>query len=178
MQNRQGVTRKSSSGCLELTPELAHEGKLLKNKKVTQMSDLSFSLWEQRDSNPWPSACKADALNQLSYAPEFLRLGRCKGKHYFLNLQIFDKLFFQRVSSSFEAWPHLLPIGVQRFLHHPMAVTIAAYRLLPRVLCDPRTWAPEQGLEPRTPWLTVMCSNQLSYSGIIKNRYLSIAVQR
>ena len=28
-------------------------------------------LWEQRESNPRPSACKADALNQLSYAPLF-----------------------------------------------------------------------------------------------------------
>ena len=54
--------------------------------------------WEQRESNPRPSACKADALNQLSYAP---------------------KLF-----------------------------------------------APEPGLEPGTLWLTVRCSNQLSYSGI------------
>ena len=26
-------------------------------------------VWEQRESNPRPSACKADALNQLSYAP-------------------------------------------------------------------------------------------------------------
>ena len=26
-------------------------------------------MWEQRESNPRPSACKADALNQLSYAP-------------------------------------------------------------------------------------------------------------
>ena len=25
-----------------------------------------FRLWELRDSNPRPSACKADALNQLS----------------------------------------------------------------------------------------------------------------
>ena len=33
--------------------------------------------WEQRESNPRPSACKADALNQLSYAPE-------------LGLQIYD----------------------------------------------------------------------------------------
>ena len=32
---------------------------------------LIFSLsWEQRDSNPRPPACKAGALNQLSYAPE------------------------------------------------------------------------------------------------------------
>lgn len=27
-------------------------------------------LWELTDSNHRPSACKADALNQLSYAPE------------------------------------------------------------------------------------------------------------
>ena len=30
-----------------------------------------FRWWEQRESNPRPSACKADALNQLSYAPFF-----------------------------------------------------------------------------------------------------------
>ena len=35
-------------------------------------------------------------------------------------------------------------------------------------LTQPSRIAPEQGLEPRTPWLTVMCSNQLSYSGNIK----------
>ena len=34
---------------------------------------LSGLLWEQRDSNPRPSACKADALNQLSYAPNRVR---------------------------------------------------------------------------------------------------------
>ena len=33
------------------------------------MNSESF-WWEQRESNPRPSACKADALNQLSYAPE------------------------------------------------------------------------------------------------------------
>ena len=36
-------------------------------------------LWEQRGSNPRPSACKADALNQLSYAPDFLSLSAQKG---------------------------------------------------------------------------------------------------
>ena len=40
--------------------------------------------WEQRESNPRPSACKADALNQLSYAPE---MGLQIYGH-FLNLQI------------------------------------------------------------------------------------------
>ena len=41
-------------------------GDLLPQKKRRER--LSF-LWEQRESNPRPSACKADALNQLSYAP-------------------------------------------------------------------------------------------------------------
>ena len=31
---------------------------------------IALKWWEQRESNPRPSACKADALNQLSYAPE------------------------------------------------------------------------------------------------------------
>ncbi len=29
----------------------------------------AYKLWAQKDSNLRPSACKADALNQLSYAP-------------------------------------------------------------------------------------------------------------
>ena len=33
----------------------------------------SLFLWEHTDSNRGPSACKADALNRLSYAP--FRLG-------------------------------------------------------------------------------------------------------
>ena len=42
-------------------------------------SEFSESLfwWEQRESNPRPSACKADALNQLSYAPFLLLLPDC-----------------------------------------------------------------------------------------------------
>ncbi len=43
-------------------------------KKATTLPSDRFVvvvLWEQRDSNPRPSACKADALNQLSYAPLF-----------------------------------------------------------------------------------------------------------
>jgi hypothetical protein len=38
-----------------------------------------FFWWEQRDSNPRPSACKADALNQLSYAPK----SGCKYTQFF-----------------------------------------------------------------------------------------------
>ena len=50
--------------------------------------------WEQRESNPRPSACKADALNQLSYAPE-------------LGLQIYDdflimQTFFHYICNLFQ----------------------------------------------------------------------------
>ena len=38
-------------------------------QKSHSLYDHGFLLWEQRESNPRPSACKADALNQLSYAP-------------------------------------------------------------------------------------------------------------
>ena len=44
-----------------------------KNPEVAGLQDFAlicpFGWWEQRESNPRPSACKADALNQLSYAP-------------------------------------------------------------------------------------------------------------
>ena len=42
-----------------------------------------FVLWALRDSNPRPSACKADALNQLSEAPYRLFAGA-------MVLQIFE----------------------------------------------------------------------------------------
>ena len=38
-------------------------------EKSTSEIPKCFFSWEQRESNPRPSACKADALNQLSYAP-------------------------------------------------------------------------------------------------------------
>ena len=40
-------------------------------KKHPGNTEVLF-LWEQRESNPRPSACKADALNQLSYAPKHI----------------------------------------------------------------------------------------------------------
>ena len=40
-------------------------------KKAPRKFRSAF-LWEQRESNPRPSACKADALNQLSYAPKHI----------------------------------------------------------------------------------------------------------
>jgi hypothetical protein len=39
----------------------------LNNTKATPaFAGPAFMLWAMRDSNPRPSACKADALNQLS----------------------------------------------------------------------------------------------------------------
>ncbi len=44
--------------------------KLLKIKRVSAVAEtLEITLWEHTGSNRGPSACKADALNQLSYAP-------------------------------------------------------------------------------------------------------------
>ena len=38
-------------------------------KTTTVQENLNRCLWEHTGSNRGPSACKADALNQLSYAP-------------------------------------------------------------------------------------------------------------
>ena len=45
-----------------------------RNKKAfTDLDRMNaFILWEHTGSNRGPSACKADALNQLSYAPFFV----------------------------------------------------------------------------------------------------------
>ena len=40
-----------------------------KGFKLELSETLSVSEWEHTGSNRGPSACKADALNQLSYAP-------------------------------------------------------------------------------------------------------------
>ena len=55
-----------------LTPgeRLEHVRAGQKRKKHLGNSEVLFLEWEQRESNPRPSACKADALNQLSYAPK------------------------------------------------------------------------------------------------------------
>ena len=47
--------------------------KVRKEKWVTTKTtpNLGLFLWEHTGSNRGPSACKADALNQLSYAPLF-----------------------------------------------------------------------------------------------------------
>ena len=47
-------------------------------KAITFRDNLSSKLWEHTGSNRGPSACKADALNQLSYAP--IVIWECKDK--------------------------------------------------------------------------------------------------
>lgn len=57
-----------------------------------------FSLWEHTGSNRGPSACKADALNQLSYAPFLFWDGKDKGKmfsaKFFTSFRSFNAIFF------------------------------------------------------------------------------------
>ena len=48
----------------EISPEIKKSLKHLLGKHLRD-----FNLWEHTGSNRGPSACKADALNQLSYAP-------------------------------------------------------------------------------------------------------------
>ena len=72
-------------------PQKKEEALLPQKKKETHSVYLFFLLWEQRESNPRPSACKADALNQLSYAPETgLQI-----YGHFLVLQIFPQFLSQ-----------------------------------------------------------------------------------
>ena len=41
----------------------------MEQKKPFSLCLKGFKVWEHTGSNRGPSACKADALNQLSYAP-------------------------------------------------------------------------------------------------------------
>ena len=51
------------------------------NKKGFQFNE-TLSLWEHTGSNRGPSACKADALNQLSYAPLFIGSAKIGSERY------------------------------------------------------------------------------------------------
>ena len=55
---------------------------------------MRLSLWEHTGSNRGPSACKADALNQLSYAPLF---GSANISGFCLLQNLFEKKYcFQK----------------------------------------------------------------------------------
>ncbi len=51
--------------------------------KQLKNPDLSGFLWEHTGSNRGPSACKADALNQLSYAPFIFGSANIRDERYF-----------------------------------------------------------------------------------------------
>ena len=54
-----------------------------------------FILWRHTDSNRGPSACKADALNQLSYASLFAFPERdCKDRQLFYFTKCLRQIFF------------------------------------------------------------------------------------
>lgn len=66
-RKRLPLVRKKGSG-----ERLEHVRAGQKQEKHLGNSEVLFLEWEQRESNPRPSACKADALNQLSYAPKHI----------------------------------------------------------------------------------------------------------
>ena len=69
-------------------------------RKKGQLFSYPFQ-WEQRESNPRPSACKADALNQLSYAPKHpVFKSGMQRYYYFSNLQTFCDIFALRTKNS------------------------------------------------------------------------------
>ena len=66
----------------------------LHHDKRSDREIRSLLSWEQRESNPRPSACKADALNQLSYAPKHpVSKQDCKYMEIFPNQQDFRRKF-------------------------------------------------------------------------------------
>ena len=177
MQRIQTTNAHKRALFLGVDTELARAGKLLKTTKPLRRVACRFKCGSKGIRTPDPLLVRQMLWTSWAMLP-FVKAWDCKGKHYFLICKFFDK-FFLRVSSSFEARPRIFCLSAASdfppptFGHHHCSLSFAT-----SFSCIPRTWAPEQGLEPRTPWLTVMCSNQLSYSGIVKNRYLSIAVQR
>ena len=66
-------------------------------------------MWEHTGSNRGPSACKADALNQLSYAPSLFWDGKDKGKMFSAK---FFQLFLRLILLKFKKINLLLPINM------------------------------------------------------------------
>ena len=87
-----------------------HPFTLFFNKKPRSVKRGTFILWEHTGSNRGPSACKADALNQLSYAPLFfseLLQKECKYRRVRLIQKILLKIFLQSFSPSANLQPDL-----------------------------------------------------------------------
>ena len=70
-------------------------------KRTRKPKSFLVLLWEQRESNPRPSACKADALNQLSYAPKHFPSKReCKDMNILRTFKFFHKKILKMLQRS------------------------------------------------------------------------------
>ena len=142
--------------------------------------------WEQRESNPRPSACKADALNQLSYAPvSFLFADNCVRLRIFSRslpqgnslLQSLSSLFSTKINFNFLATYLVLEQNKRRNIpkNFSLAVRTGLEPATPGVTgrysnqlnyrTNVQTFEPMEGIEPTTPRLQITCSGQLSYIG-------------
>ena len=109
--------------------------------------------WEQRESNPRPSACKADALNQLSYAPvSFLFADYC------VRLRIFSRSLPQG-NSLLQSLSSLFSTKINfNFL-----ASFVRWQNKRQKYSEELSLAVRTGLEPATPGVTGRYSNQLNY---------------
>ncbi len=74
----------------------------LKKHLLIYICKCLITLWEHTGSNRGPSACKADALNQLSYAPFIFRSANIRDEWYskkFKSYKTFDKKMLQSLLS-------------------------------------------------------------------------------
>ena len=108
------------------------------NKKSPRKSKALW--WEQRESNPRPSACKADALNQLSYAPV--------------------SCFFCPTTASNSLFSRSQPSGCS-LLHR--SSSLFSNKISGEIIPKNFFLAVRTGLEPATPGVTGRYSNQLNY---------------
>ena len=141
----------SNNGCETPTHQISDQHKT--KKPLRNWVAYGSGSWRIRTADPllvrqmlWTSWAKLPICKAWD----------CKGSYYFLISKLFSSFFSKGLVIFSEARPHLTCLRYHRSLEFATFV------------CIPCTLAPEQGLEPRTPWLTVMCSNRLSYSGICK----------
>ena len=132
---------------------------------------ICLKWWEQRESNPRPSACKADALNQLSYAPvSFLFADNCVRLRIFSRSQPSGCSLLQSLSSLFsnktsgEIFRRTF-LAVRTGLEPATPGVTGRYSNQLNYRTNVQTFEPMEGIEPTTPRLQITCSGQLSYIG-------------
>ena len=140
---------------------------------------ISLKWWEQRESNPRPSACKADALNQLSYAPvSFLFADNCVRLRIFSRslpqgnslLQSLSSLFSTKINFNFLAsftrllrWTSLGGRSLPKGNSLPSRSSALPSGKISGEIFRRTFLAVRTGLEPATPGVTGRYSNQLNY---------------